>query len=188
MNTKLRLPNLSSLGETRLEVLSPLNGKQNKIAYGPIGASASQDADSQSTRKHYARLGIKALYASVTVLEFVRGFIHTFLYKNGLNDVSGLATGDPLCDGRLSALMVGYGGANLESFLVHSYILYSYVRYRNGVGFLRMSALAALMWEPVVRIVSSVGSIDVGDAEVPGRYAMLVRAIVSLVTLALTFV
>lgn len=135
-----------------------------------------------------ARVAVIALYASVTILDFVRGVIHTFLYETGLEDVSGLATGDALCDDRLSAIMIGYGGANLESFVVRSYILYVFARYDHGRDLVRVSSIASAMWYPVTGIVSSVGNIDVGDAEVPGRYAMLVRAVASFGTFLLTFV
>jgi hypothetical protein len=127
------------------------------------------------------------LYSSVTILDVIRGIVHTFLYEAGLEDISGLATGDPLCDGRLAALMIGYGGANLESFLLRSYILYDFSRYDRGLDLVRVSSLASALWSPVTGIVSFVGDVDVGDAEVPGRYAMLVRSLVSFGTLLLTF-
>jgi hypothetical protein len=138
--------------------------------------------------KFYARVAIIVLYSAVTMLELVRGTIHTFLYESGINDISGLSTGDVLCDNRLSALMIGYGGANLESFIIHSYTLYGYARHGRGKNIVRVTSIASVLWEPITRIVSSSGNIDVGGAELPGRYAMLVRAIVSLVTLLLTFV
>ena len=83
--------------------------------------------------------------------------------------------------------MIGYGGANLESFLVRSYILYIYVRYNQGLDFVRVSCLAPPLWELVTWIGVSIGNIDIGDADVPGKTWMLIRTIVSLITLALTF-
>ena len=130
-------------------------------------------------------VAIIVLYASVTILDLVRGVIHTFFYKNGLNNISGLATKDALCDGRLAVLMIAYGGANLESFLVRSYILYNYAGYNHGLDYVRASSLVSGLWYPVTFLVSC--SIEVGDAELPGRWVMLVRMIVSLVTLLLTF-
>lgn len=139
------------------------------------------------TNKYCSRLLIVMLYASVTILDLIRGIIHTFLYEAGLNDVSGLSTGNSLCDNRLSAIMIGYGGANLESFLIRSYILYVYVRYDSGREFLRVTSMASVLCAPVTEIVASVGNIDVGGAEVPGRYAMVIRSVASLGTLLLTF-
>jgi hypothetical protein len=59
--------------------------------------------------------------------------------------------------------MIAYGESNLESFLVRSYTLYNYARYDQG--------------RDIVRVTS-----------VPGRYAMLIRSVVSLGTLLLTCV
>ncbi len=140
------------------------------------------------TRKSSTRAVVIALYFLVTLQDLVRGVIHTFLYDIGINDISGLSTGDPLCDNRLSALMIAYGGANIESFLVRCYVLYDYAGYDRGIDYVRASSIAAVLWEPITRIVSFIGGIDVGGAELPGRYAMLARSIVSLVTLILTYV
>lgn len=137
--------------------------------------------------KSCARVSIILLYLSVTILDLVRGIIHTFLYENGLNDISGLATGDVLCDGRLSAIMIGYGGANLESFLLRSYIFYCYTRYNNGRDLIRVSSVASALSTPITEIVSFTGNFNVGDAEVPGRYAMIIRSVASIVTVFLTF-
>jgi hypothetical protein len=110
------------------------------------------------------------------------------LYEPGLEDISGLATGDRLCDSRLAALMIAYGGANLESFLVRSYILFNYARCDHGRDLVRVSSIASASWAPITAIVSSIGNIDVGDAEVPGRYAMLIRSLLSLGAFLLTLV
>ena len=139
------------------------------------------------TRKSAARLAVVLLYAAVTLLDLARGITHTFLYETGIDDISGLATGDALCDDRLSSLMIAYGGANLESFLVRSYILYDYGRYDHGRDYVRASSLASALWVPATWIASAAGDIDVGDAELPGIYAMLIRSVVSLGTLLLTF-
>ena len=139
------------------------------------------------TRKSYARIAVIVLYSSVTILDLIRGIIHTFLFETGLEDISGLATGDRLCDSRLAALMIAYGGANLESFLVRSSILFNYARRDHGRDLVRVSSIASAFWA-ITLIVSSIGNIDVGDAEVPGRYAMLIRSVVSLGTFLLTFV
>jgi hypothetical protein len=171
-------------------------GRPKPLSMPPVPPVTFQEAPSpesatdqvRCTRKSSARAVIIALYFSVTLLDLVRGVIHTFLYEIGINDISGLSTGDPLCDDRLSSLMIAYGGANIESFLVRSYVLYDYAGYDRGVDYVRASSIAAAVWEPITRIVSSIGGIDVGDAELPGRYAMLVRSIVSLVTLILTYV
>lgn len=146
------------------------------------------DTTGRCTLKSATRIAILVLYSSVTVLDLVRGVIHTFLYDTGLEDISGLATGDALVDGRLSALMIAYGGANLESFIVRSSILYMYARYDLALDLVRVSSVACVLWTPVTEIVSSVGDVDVGDAEVPGRYAMLIRALLSLGALLFTFV
>ena len=134
------------------------------------------------------RNAILALYASVTLLDLVRAVIHTIFYKSGLDNISGLSTGDELCDNRLAAIMIAYGGANLESFLLRAFVLYAYARDNSrGRDLVRASSVASALWFPVTRIVSSVGKIDVGDADVPGKYAMLVRSIVSVSTLLLTY-
>jgi hypothetical protein len=124
----------------------------------------------------------------VTFLDLVRGIIHTFLYEIGINDISGLSTGDALCDDRLSSLMIAYGGANIESFLVRSYILYIYALYDQGLDHVRVSSLAAALWFPITILVSFAGSLDVGDAELPGRFAMLARSLVSIVIIVLTYI
>lgn len=139
------------------------------------------------TRKSFARAAVILLYSAVTILDLIRGVIHTFLYESGINDISGLATGDALCDDRLSSLMIAYGGANLESFLVRSYILYDYARRDRGRDCVRVSSIAAALWFPATWVASSTGDIDVGNAELPGRYAMLIRSVVSLGTFLLTF-
>lgn len=139
------------------------------------------------TRKSFARAAVILLYSAVTILDLIRGVIHTFLYESGINDISGLATGDALCDDRLSSLMIAYGGANLESFLVRSYILYDYARHDRGRDYVRVSSIAAALWFPATWLASSTGDIDVGNAELPGRYAMLIRSVVSLGTFLLTF-
>lgn len=144
-------------------------------------------AMNQCTRKSLARTFVILLYSAITVLDLVRGIIHAFLYEIGLNDISGLSTGDALTDGRLAALMIAYGGANLESFVVRSYVVYKYVRYNDGRDLIRVTSVACVVWD-VTRIVSSIGNIDVGDAELPGKHAMLVRSILSFATLLLTFV
>lgn len=157
----------------------------------PVATShaASCDIPVDAPRASRARIVIIVLYTSVTVLDLVRGIIHAFLYEVGLDDISGLATGDALCDGRLAAIMIGYGGANLESFLVRSYILYSYIhRHDGGRGLVRASSMAATLWAPLAETVSVIGDVDVGDADVPGRYAMLVRSVVSFGVFLLTLV
>ena len=83
--------------------------------------------------------------------------------------------------------MIAYGGANLESFLVRSYILYDYGRYDRGRDYVRVSSVAAALWFPATWVASFTGDIDVGDAELPGRYAMLIRSVVSLGIFPLTF-
>jgi hypothetical protein len=37
-------------------------------------------------------------------------------------------------------------------------------------------------------LVALVGNIDPGDADLPGRYAMLVRSVISLIIFGLTYV
>lgn len=169
--------------------LGTLSGRTVRQPPGTPQIVQTLDAESGHlcTRTSVTRGAIVALYSSITILDFVRGIIHTFLYENGLEDISGLATGDALCDSRLSAIMIGYGGANLESFLVRSYIIYIFARYNRASDFVRVSSIAAALWSPVTAIVSSVGDIDVGDAEVPGRHAMLIRSVVSISTFLLTF-
>lgn len=142
----------------------------------------------QSSLKPCLRTVILVLYTCITILEAIRGVIHTFLYTYGLNDVSGLATGDSLCDNRLSALMIGYGGANLESLLLHAVILVAYLNQTSGLEFVVASCVGSALWTPITRLVSSAGNIDVGDAQVPGKDAMLVRSIVSLCILILALV
>jgi hypothetical protein len=190
MRSGASLPDLSRLQQwqqnTLVGNLTPLE-LQNE-GERMVDKSNKALADGQYASKFYARVAIIVLYSAVTMLELVRGTIHTFLYESGINDISGLSTGDVLCDNRLSALMIGYGGANLESFIIHSYTLYGYARHGRGKNIVRVTSIASVLWEPITRIVSSSGNIDVGGAELPGRYAMLVRAIVSLVTLLLTFV
>ena len=127
---------------------------------------------------------ILVLYSCLTIFELVRGIIHAFLYRYGINVISGLATGDDLCDNRLSALMIGYGGANLESFIMHAFVLYTYATSDKSdfkLGLIITSSSASALWAPVTMIASTAGNIDVGDAQVPGKDAMLVRSIVSLI-------
>lgn len=139
------------------------------------------------TCKSYTRILVIILYFSITILDLVRGIIHTFLYETGLEDISGLKTGNSITDGRLAALMIAYGGSNIESFLVRSYILYTYAFCKSGCEFVRVSSVASALFFPLTAVVSSFGNIDVGDAELPGRYAMLIRSILSFVTLLLTY-
>lgn len=175
--------------------LGSVSGRIQIHSVKPQHYPSSENADSrisisimnQCTRKSLARTFVILLYSAITVLDLVRGIIHAFLYEIGLNDISGLSTGDALTDGRLAALMIAYGGANLESFVVRSYVLYKYVRYNDGRDLIRVTSVACVVWD-VTRIVSSIGNIDVGDAELPGKHAMLIRSILSLVTLLLTFV
>ena len=131
------------------------------------------------------RISILVLYSLVTIHELVRGFIHTFLYEQGLNDVSGLATGDILCDDRLSVLMISYGGNNLETFIIRCAILYYYAKYDKGYLFIIWSCVGSMLFVPITMIVSSVGNIDVGDAQLPGKEGMLARSIVSGVIIIL---
>ena len=133
----------------------------------------------QTTWKRTIRITIIVLYSLLTIHEFVRGFIHTFLYEEGLHDVSGLGTGDILCDHRLSVLMISYGVNNLETFIIRCAILYYYTKYDNGYLFIIWSCVGSMLFQPTTTIVSSVGNIDVGDAQLPGKEAMLVRSIVS---------
>lgn len=147
-----------------------------------------QDRFSNQTSAQCLRIAIIVLYFSLTVIELVRGFIHTFLYEYGIHDVSGLATGNSLCDNRLYALMIAYGATNLESFIMHCAVLYIYARYDNGYFFLIASCVASTLFYPTTMIVSSVGKIDVGDAQLPGKDVMLIRSIVSLCILILMFV
>lgn len=126
------------------------------------------------------------LYSLLTVHELVRGFIHTFLYEEGLHDVSGLGTGDILCDHRLSLLMISYGGNNLETFIIRCAILYYYAKYDyGGYLFIIWSCVGSMLFTPTTMIVSSVGNIDVGDAQLPGKDGMLARSIVSGVIIIL---
>lgn len=143
---------------------------------------------SETLQKCNVKVAIIILYSSVTILDFIRGIIHTFLYENGINDISGLSTGDVLCDNRLSAIMIGYGGSNFETFIIRVYILYIYTRYSRGRDLVRITSMASALFAPVTGIVSFIGNIDVGDAEVPGEHAMLIRrSVVSLGTFLLTF-
>lgn len=139
------------------------------------------------THKSFIRTAVMLLYLTVTILDSIRGVIHTFLYEIGINDISGLATGDALCDNRLSSLMIAYGGANLESFLVRSYILYEYARYDRGCDYMCVSSIAAALWFPATWVTSYTGGIDVGDADLPGRYAMLTRSVISFIIFLLIF-
>ena len=147
---------------------------------------ATQDDIDQCTYQWWLWLAIVVSYAAVTVFDLIRGIIHTFLYENGLKDISGLATEDPLCNSRLSVLMIGYGGANLESFLVRAYILYIYAGYNSGLDIVRVSCLAPPLWSLVTSIGVSMGTIDIGDASVPGKTMMHIRTVVSMVTFVLT--
>lgn len=151
-------------------------------------AAAPPPATTPQSSKTWVKNAVIASYAAVTVLELTRGTIHTFFYETGLDDISGLATGDSLCDGRLAILMLAYGGANLESFLLRAYVLYIYARYGRGRDLVRVTSIASALWHPVTNIASSLGYTEVGDAAVPGRYAMLARSVVSLGTLFLTYV
>jgi hypothetical protein len=139
----------------------------------------------QTTWKRTIRIIILVLYSLLTIHEFVRGFIHTFLYEEGLHDVSGLGTKDILCDNRLSLLMISYGGNNLETFIIRCAILYYYTKYDNGYLFIIWSCVGPMLFQPTTVIVSSVGNIDVGDAQLPGKEAMLIRSIVSGVIIIL---
>tara|TARA_B100001059_G_C17685565_1_gene502142 strand:- start:248 stop:748 length:501 start_codon:yes stop_codon:yes gene_type:complete len=139
-----------------------------------------------STCEWWIWFAIIVLYLSVTILDLVRGVVHSFLYDAGLNSISGLATGDALCDSRLSVLMIGYGGANLEHFLVRCYILFIYAMHNRGLCFVSVSSLASALWLLATCIGASMGDIDIGDADVPGKTAMLVRTIVSAITFVLT--
>ena len=182
----------TSLGGPRPLMPTPLGGPR-ALPFPPVTAQQTQRSKTISgqkgcTHKSFARAVVIALYFFVTFLDLVRGIIHTFLYKIGINDISGLSTGDALCDDRLSSLMIAYGGANIESFLVRSYIFYVYARYGHGLDHVRVSSLAAALWYPITMIVSSIGGIDVGSAELPGRFAMLARSIVSIIILALTYI
>jgi hypothetical protein len=131
-------------------------------------------------------LTVIALHVSVTLLDLLRGIVHTFFYNFGLDQISGLATGDVLCDDRLSVLMIGYGGSNLESFLLRSYALYVYATCRRGTGLMRVTCLAPVLWLVTIP-VAALSGIDVGDAEVPGRVMMCVRAAVSFLEFVLLY-
>ena len=144
--------------------------------------------DEESTAGYYARVAIIVLYSMVTVFELVRGTIHTFFYEAGLHEISGLATGDALCDNRLGVLMVGYGGANLESFLIRAFVLYLYVRHDGCEDLVRVTSIASILWYPITAVVAAIGELDPGGAELPGWYAMLARSVVSLVIFSLTYV
>jgi len=142
----------------------------------------------QTMWKEIIRISILVLYSLLVVHELVRGFIHTFLYEEGLNDVSGLGTGDVLCDDRLSVLMISYGGNNLETFITRCAILYYYAKYDKGYLFIIWSCVGSMLFIPTTMIVSSVGNIDVGDAQLPGKEVMLARSIVSGVIIILAVV
>lgn len=142
----------------------------------------------QTMWKEIIRISILVLYSLLVVHELVRGFIHTFLYEEGLNDVSGLGTGDVLCDHRLSVLMISYGGNNLETFIIRCAILYYYAKYDKGYLFIIWSCVGSMLFTPTTMIVSSVGNIDVGDARLPGKEVMLARSIVSGVIIILAVV
>ena len=142
----------------------------------------------ETTWKQIIRISILVLYSLLVVHELVRGFIHTFLYEEGLNDVSGLATGDTLCDHRLSVLMISYGGNNLETFIIRCAILYYYAKYDKGYLFIIWSCVGSMLFTPTTMIVSSIGNIDVGDAQLPGKDGMLARSIVSGVIIILAVV
>lgn len=142
----------------------------------------------QTTWKEIIRISILVLYSLLVVHELVRGYIHTFLYEQGLNDVSGLATGDVLCDHRLSVLMISYGGNNLETFIIRCAILYYYAMYDKGYLFIIWSCVGSMLFVPTTMIVSSVGNIDVGDAQLPGKDVMIARSIVSGVIIILALV
>ena len=139
----------------------------------------------QTTCKEIIRISILVLYSLLVVHELVRGYIHTFLYEQGLNNVSGLATGDNLCDHRLSVLMISYGGNNLETFIIRCAILYYYAKYDKGYLFIIWSCVGSMLFVPITMIVSSGGNIDVGDAQLPGKDVMLARSIVSGVIIIL---
>ena len=177
----LEFPNLSRLRD-------PYQTMALSSPQPTSGVLQRKQDDSQREPWSCARVAIIVLYSAVTVLELLRGVIHAFFYDTGINDISGLATGDPLCDNRLSALMIAYGGANLESFAVHAFALYTYATGgRQAKNLLRATSAASALWEVVTRIVSAGGGIDVGDAELPGRQAMLARSIVSALVFLLTF-
>jgi len=150
--------------------------------------SKEEKITKQTTWKQIIRISILVLYSLLVVHELVRGFIHTFLYEEGLNDVSGLATGDTLCDHRLSVLMISYGGNNLETFIIRCAILYYYAKYDKGYLFIIWSCVGSMLFTPTTMIVSSVGNIDVGDAQLPGKDGMLARSIVSGVIIILAVV
>tara|TARA_B100000925_G_C21976154_1_gene460219 strand:- start:573 stop:1073 length:501 start_codon:yes stop_codon:yes gene_type:complete len=139
----------------------------------------------QTTWKRIIRITILVLYSLLTVHELVRGIIHTFLYEEGLHDVSGLGTGDILCDHRLSVLMISYGGNNLETFIIRCAILYYYAKYDIGYLIIIWSCVGSMLFHPTTMIVADVGNIDVGDAQLPGKEAMLIRSIVSGVIIIL---
>ena len=165
---------------------------QNKMSidFNPASttepASITEKVTKQTTLKQTLRIIILVLYSLLTVHELVRGFIHTFLYEYGMHDVSGMGTGDSFCDNRLYVLMISYGGNNLETFIIRCAILYQYWKYDNGYRFIIASCVASMLFYPTTMIVSSVGNIDVGDAQLPGKDAMLARSIVSLCILILT--
>jgi len=136
----------------------------------------------------YDKWTVVVLYFCVTLLDLIRAVIHTFFYRAGLETISGLATKQPVCDNRLATLIVAYGGANFESFIVRFYVLYMYARHDNGRSLVRVTSIAAAVWTPLTMLVTLVGNIDPGDADLPGRYAMLARCVVSLIIVGLTYV
>ena len=79
--------------------------------------------------------------------------------------------------------MIAYGGRT--SNLSHVYILYDYALHDRRRDHVRVSSIAAALWFPATWVASSTGGIDAGDAELPGRYAMLIRS-VTLGTFLLT--
>ena len=87
------------------------NGRSEQESGQLRRAAAAARPFSCCTRSSRSSISYEESYVSVDV---------------GIQDISGLGTGDALCDARLSALMIAYGGANLESVIVRSYILYTY--------------------------------------------------------------
>lgn len=182
---------MSRLQLEHVEVVAPLSNIPYMEQYKPIGCLASHEKNNECCKLPVDTTiwwTIIALYLVCTALELIRAIMHTFLYKSALNDISGLATGDALCDNRLSAIMIAYGGANLESFLVRTYILAKYAFCECGLDLVCFSSLVAALWYPVVMSVSSMGKIDVGDADIPGKDIMLARSVLSLCTGLLTIV
>lgn len=150
------------------------------------GCQRRQAATCECTQCDCVQVTIIFLHACVTLFDLLRGIVHTFFYEYGLDQISGLATGDLLCDSRLSILMIGYGGANLESFLLRLYALYVYVTCNRAICLMRVTCLAPVLWL-VAPLVVALGEIDVGDADVPGTIMMYVRAAVSLFTFVMLY-